>query len=233
MIIVGIRHPIMFFQSFWNMMMDFSNKQNRDKTPYDFMDHCGENNRSCNYECPGGVLLCLHKSRFHLPLARAGKTSLTEQERELLAPDDKDGGSKLTNHHIKNPIFLYELGEISEDYMWEKLARLLKVPTIPHDIHEGNNKKRRKSPKRINICDAYYDDFRSLIMPHAYNMSAWLCDYLVPAAKNSSQNIYMANPDRFCELVKSYVDDPCDRLIRLDNGTYTLKDGSGTIENKL
>ena len=234
MIIVGVRHPVLFYQSFWNMIKDFD--KNRNKTPYDFLDHCRENDRFCNLECPRRQLVCLHKTRFHLPLARAGKTFLSNQERELLAPDDKDGGLKLTNHHIKNPIFLYELSEIKEDYMWSKLASLLRVQSIPHDIHEGSHENREASKDRINICDPEYDNFRALIMPNAYNMSIWFCNYLVPAAKNESQNMYMANPDRFCDIVKDYRKDPC--ILRLGNGTYILKDnifdaiGKNGIETK-
>ncbi len=223
LIIVGIRHPVYFYQSFWNMMIDFNNKQNVNKSPYDFIDHCGEHDTNCYNECPKGQLLCLHRTRFHVILARAGKTSLDDRERALLAPDDKDGGMKLTNRRIKNPIFLYELSEIGEDYMWDELATLLKVPNIPHDIYKGSHKNRPPNRKRIKICDAEYDDFRAMIMPYAYNMSSWFCDYLVPVAKNESQNLHIANPDRFCEIVKDYVNDPCNRLSRLDNGTYTLR----------
>ena len=228
-IIVGIRNPIMFFQSFWNMMLDFNTRNTRRKSPYDVMEHCGENDQSCNYECPSGTLVCLHKTRFHLPLARIGRTALTDAERMLLAPEDKDGGQKLTNHNITNPIFLYEMREMNEDYMWDKLAKVLKVPHIPHDIHEGNNEKRKPSNVRINICDEEYDEFRAKIMPHAYNMSIWLCEYLVPVAKDRSRHdLIIADPDRFCDLVKTYAYDPCNRLVRYNNGTYGLGHNNGS-----
>lgn len=225
LIIAGIRHPVLFFQSFWNMIMDFQTKDTNKpgKTPYDTMDYCGENNKKCNFECPNGALVCFAKTRLHLPLARIGKTLLDDKERELLAPDDKDGGHKLTNHHIKNPIFLYDTSQLNHDYMWDELAKTLKVPEIPHDIHEGSNEARSPSEDRINICDAEYDDFRSWIMPHAYNMSIWICEYLVPVAKNETRDdVIIANPDRFCEIVRKYGEDPCNRLVRMSNGTYIL-----------
>ena len=222
-IIVGIRNPIMFFQSFWNMLADFNTRNTRAKSPYDAMDYCGESDSNCNYECPAGTLVCLHKTRFHLPLARIGRTALTDTERELLAPDDKDGGQKLTNHNITNPIFLYEMNQMKEDYMWDELANVLKVAKIPHDRHEGNHEKREPSNHRIDICDSEYDDFRARIMPHAYNMSIWICEYLVPVAKDRSRNdLIIADPDRFCDLVRTYAYDPCNRLVRYSNGTYGL-----------
>ncbi len=87
----------------------------------------------------------------------------------------------IINHQIKNPIFLYELSEIGQDYMWDALSKLLHVPYIHirHDIHEGNSENRKKLKYGLNFCDAEYDDFRAAIMPHAYNMSTWFCDYLV------------------------------------------------------
>ena len=167
--------------------------------------------------------LFTYKTRYHLPLARIGKTTLTDEERQLLAPDDKDGGHKLTDHHVENPIFVYELSQLNEDYLWDELASLLDVPSIPHDKHEGSHKDRQPAENRIDICDAYYDNFRAMIMPNAYNMSKWLCEYLVPVAKDESRHdVVIANPDAFCELVKDYANDPCKRLVRLQNGTYTL-----------
>ena len=224
LIIVGIRHPILFFQSFWNMMLDSNSSRIRGKTPYDFMNHCKEKQRGCNSECPIPGLICLHRTRFHLHLARIGKTSLNHTERELLAPDDKDGGIKLTNRHIRNPIFLYEQHQLNQNNTWVELARTLKVPYINHDIHANDNTKRKKiSRKRINICDAQYDDFRSRIMPHAYNMSKWLCDYLVPVAMDENRDdVIIPDAENFCTSVKSYKDDPCNRLVRVDDGRYIL-----------
>jgi hypothetical protein len=231
LMIIGVRHPILFFQSFWNMLTDFNTKGFRKgaATPYDLSAHCGFNDNErqskyCNSECPGRQMVCMHKTRFHIQLAKIGKTMLDNMERQLLAPDDPDGGLKLTNHYIKNPIFLYELSEMKEDYMWDALAQTLNVPNIPHDIHEGNKDARVPHRKRINICDHQYDGFRAMIMPHAYNMSIWLCDYLVPVAKNESRtDVVIADPDRFCEIVKDYANDPCHKLTRMDNGTYTSK----------
>lgn len=224
LLINGIRHPVLFFQSFWNMLVDNRNPKYRGKTPFDFMEHCGERGHGCLYECPGPHNLCLHKARFHLPLARTGKTLLDNTERELLAPDDKDGGFKLTNHKVKNPIFLYELSQLNENKTWDDLAALLKVPFIPHALHFGDNKKRKRISKdRINICDDKYDDFRSQIMPHSYNMSMWLRDYLVPVAMDETRDdVIISNPENFLEIVKGYVDDPCNRLVRTDDGSYKL-----------
>ena len=223
LLIVGIRHPILFYQSFWNMQADNRFRPIRDKSPYDFMEHCAERGRNCINECPRPNILCLHRTRFHLHLARIGKTQLNNTERELLAPDDKDGGFKLTNFHIKNPIFLYEMSQLNEDETWAKLAKELKVPYIPHDIHKGHHSRRFKSDERIDICDAKFDDFRSKIMPHAYNMSKWLCDYLVPVAMNETRNdVIIPDPENFCKNVKSYEDDPCNRLVRADDGRYIL-----------
>ncbi len=218
-IIVGIRHPVRFFESFWNLLSD--THRGRDHDPYDFIDHCGEDDQTCNYECPAGQMVCLHKTRFHLPLARMGKTVLGDGERQLLAPGDKDGGNKLTDHNITNPVFLYELNQLNEDYLWEDLARMLDVEKLQHDIHEGSHKDRQPGKQRIDICDAYYDNFRSMIMPNAYNMSKWLCDFFVPVAKDKNRkDVVIPDPDKFCSLVKDYAEDPCKRLVRLDNGTY-------------
>ena len=225
-LIVGIRHPILMFQSFWNMQSDYV-KGRDNLNPYDRLVICNNEKKSCSNGCPGRILVCLGRMLFHVHLSQYGKTDLSYAERELLAPDSGiGGGQNLINHNIRNHIFIYELNQMSDDDMWDVLANILKVPYIPHDIHMGDNtermKKKHKS-QRVDFCDAKYDDFRSVFLLHGYNMSQWFCNYIVPVAKDESRNdLTIANPDHFCELVKTYGEDPCHRLVRMDNGTYVL-----------
>ena len=54
-------------------------------------------------------------------------------------------------------------------------------------------------------------------------MSKWLCDYLVPVAMDETRDdVTISDPEYFCERVKSYAHDPCNRLVRVDDGRYIL-----------
>lgn len=220
-------HPVLWFNSFWRMMMGGD--------PYRMMEPCpclidertgkrscpGQADAKCFAECPDNQVFCLHRSRMHLPLARLGKTSLTEEERTWLAPQDSDGGHRLHGWNISNPIFLYDQTQMKEESYWEELADFLRVSYIPHTRYHGS---KGKEQSHKSLCDRQFDAFRSVMMPYSYEMSVWLQVYLVPIARNPARkDVIIPNIDQFVHLVESYKDDPCNRLIRNSaNGAYIL-----------
>jgi hypothetical protein len=175
----------------------------------------------CFAECPDKQVYCLHRSRMHLPLARLGKTALTEVERTWLAPQDADGGHRLFSWNISNPIFVYDQTQMKEDSYWSELAEFLRVSHIPNTIYHGS-KGKQQSHK--SLCDAEYDVFRSIMMPYSYEMSVWLQEYFVPVARDPSRaDVIIPNIDQFVSVVETYKEDPCNRLIRNpNNGAYIL-----------
>jgi hypothetical protein len=155
--IVGIRHPVLWFQSFWNMLV--GNGQKQYSSPYNKTKPCTKG--KCNNGCPGGQLLCMYRAEFHVALASYGKTPLTDQERQYLAPSRYYGGANIPNDQVRNPIFLYEQTELKQEYVWEDLANYLGIPQVKHDRYvssHGQNKTTWK-PNRLDICLAEYDDF--------------------------------------------------------------------------
>eukprot|EP00559_Dactyliosolen_fragilissimus_P007719 CAMPEP_0184859434 /NCGR_PEP_ID=MMETSP0580-20130426/4439_1 /TAXON_ID=1118495 /ORGANISM="Dactyliosolen fragilissimus" /LENGTH=342 /DNA_ID=CAMNT_0027356065 /DNA_START=162 /DNA_END=1190 /DNA_ORIENTATION=+ len=215
-LIAGIRHPIKWFESFWNMQCGrgIANPYNKTKL-------CIGNN--CSRSCPRGQIFCLHRARMHLALAGLGKTNLSKEERQLLAPNDPDGGDNLKFYNIKNSVFLYDQEQLVKDNLWESLAQYLGVSHIPHDLYEGSHGRGGKKKTCIDFCNEQYDLFRSMMMPYAYEMSVWLQDYFIPVAKNENRpDVVISSDDSLFELVESYKNDPCGRLIRLVNGTYVL-----------
>jgi hypothetical protein len=63
------------------------------------------------------------------------------------------------------------------------------------------------------------------MMPIAHEMSIWFCDYFIQVAKDPSRpDVVVPRPDRFCQVVRNYTNDPCGRLERReDTGTYELR----------
>lgn len=224
-LIIGIRHPVLWFQSFWNMQASYGVIVN----PYEKIRPCL--GRSCRSGCPEGQLFCLHRSRFHLALAKLGKTELSQNERNLLAPNDSDGGDNLVNDNIRNPVFIYEQKELDEDYIWDSLADFLDIPMISHDAYEGSHGGKKTQNKR-DFCDDEYDNFRALMMPYAYDLSVWLQNYFIPLGKNESRlDVVIPNPDKFYQSVEDYKEDPCGKLIRFVNGSYGILNKSFINDN--
>ncbi len=196
--------------------------------PWNLIEPCNvKNGRGCRYDCPKNQIFCVHRGSFHVSMARLGKTALSPEERSLLSAKSYPlrAGMNLENHDIKNPIFVYELRELKEDYMWNEMADYLDVPpemNITYDEYHGSHGKNRDL--EIDFCDTKFDEFRAIMMPEAYDLSMWLQKYFIPLAKNETRkDVRISRPDRFIELVEDYKKDPCGRLVRLDNGTYVLE----------
>lgn len=225
--IMGIRHPVSWFESFYNMMANSKMTYRIAKNdPYNLMKIC--TGASCANYCTYKQLVCLGRTRFHLALASLGKTNLTETERKLLAANDKDGGKNLVNFKVRNPLFLYEMNELREDYLWDGMANYLGMKGGIDNDQYGSSPGLHKSPQlRINICDEKFDRLRGMIMPYAYELSVWLQEYFIPLAKDESRpDVTIAQPHLFEELIEKYKSDPCNRLTRLVNGTYSIENAS-------
>mmetsp|Transcript_6375 Transcript_6375/g.8508 ORF Transcript_6375/g.8508 Transcript_6375/m.8508 type:complete len:393 (+) Transcript_6375:151-1329(+) len=222
-LIVGIRHPVLWFQSFWNQQRANGNTRRfAGDDPYNVMRVCNPPNRKdCRQGCPTNQVLCMHRGRFHLALAALGKTELTAEERNILAAEDPDGGEDLINKNVINDVFLYEQQTLGEDYVWDELAKYLGAEQIPHD--RRHNARGRRQDKAVDFCDSKYDEFRAKMMQISYEVATWLQNYFIPLSKDESRtDVVIPRPDTFYELVESYKLDPCEKLRRLDNGTYIL-----------
>merc|ERR1711957_691859 len=89
--------------------------------------------------------------------------------------------------------------------------------------------KKKVEARKIDICEPTYDNFRKELMPYAWQMSRWICDYMVPLGKD----VHIASGDRFCSIVRNYVNDPCGRLAHMGNGTYVLNTTLARIQGEL
>lgn len=224
-LIIGIRHPMKWFKSFWDMQLNNYGKETRSGDPYELTGGC-DGSWGCRNSCPKRQLFCLHRARFHLALAQLGKTELSSEERKYLAPKDPDGGDQVGNDNVRNPVFLYEQSELNEDYVWEEMAAFLEVDNITHNQYVSSH---GHGNKKTDFCDDEYDAFRAMAMPYAYEVSTWLQKYFIPVAKDESRpDVVIARPDRMMELVEDYKIDPCGKLHRLENGTYIIYNGDIT-----
>jgi len=219
-LIVGVRHPVLWFQSFWNMQVANRLTTFAGNDPYKITEPCPDaKGNGCRNGCPSRQLLCMHRGRFHVSLASLGKTDLSAEERKILAANDPDGGNNVPDHKIRNPIFVYEQKMLGEDYMWDDLAKYIGADRVPHDKRVNSHGKNRDL--EVDFCIDKYDDFRAKMMPMSYEVAVWLQEYLIPLAKNESRtDVVISRPDTFHELVETYKVDPCGKLKRLDNGTY-------------
>ena len=229
--IIGIRHPVLWFQSFFNMQTANWGKK---RDPYRFhYPRCTHGN--CRNRCKRNDLFCTARSNFLIPISRLGKTPMnmnmsttttTTEELQFLPEWLVKKYRKRKPARIANHVFLFETNQMSTklfgdtmvDEFWSDVANFLDYPwEISHNIYSKARKE--LNPKHLlNICEPKYDKLRSVMMPAAYDMSRWICDYFIQAP-----DVTVSNQTQFCSIVQDYRNDPCDRLIRIEaNGTYVL-----------
>ena len=223
-LIAGIRHPIRWFESFYNMQANHRPREKLD--PYEKTGTCNRGITCKTTGCPQKQLFCTQRGRFQLALARLGKTNLTNTERQLLAPNDAYGGRNLPNHHVVNTVLVYDSSQLRHDYFWKELASFLEVPEIQNAHYQAS--KLNRTSQSINICDAKFDKLRKGMMPHAYDLYQWLDQYFVPASLTRS-DVDIANVTHFRQIIKGYAEDPCGRLARDANtGDWNIPNSSSS-----
>ena len=203
--------------------------------------------RTDNHECRRAKdRVCVARSRFHLSLARLGKTPLDKLERDLLESElyqakrrRNDTSRVLRKYPVKvkekgvpNRVFLFESSQGKEEYFYKELAQFVNIdrsllPPIDFNIGNGLNKKRlqklQSKEELFDICLPKFDYVRKEIMPISYVLGTWILRYLLPASSKRN-DLVIPNPKSFVTIIESFLKDPCDnRLVRNEvDGEYYL-----------
>ena len=198
-LIIGIRSPVSFFESFYNFRAV--------NNPWTEMLPASKLARRC---IPGSLGICGWRASFGDFLYKFGKTPGTDEERELLELNlDRVGG-------VGN-IFLYELGQLADSD--EARARRFRqdlgaflglegeMPPIPHINTAGRFDyiepwREEIQERKIDICD---EDFvRSVLLDKAQRTSKWIRRYFL----NSSE-VFASSPEYLEDLLEGWMTDGC------------------------
>mmetsp|Transcript_18726 Transcript_18726/g.53860 ORF Transcript_18726/g.53860 Transcript_18726/m.53860 type:complete len:416 (+) Transcript_18726:98-1345(+) len=200
-LIVGIRSPLSFFQSFYNFRAV--------NTPWKELLPTQKLAKRC---IPGSLGICGWRASFVDFLYKLGKTDGTFKERELL---------ELNLNRVKQvgDVFIYELGQLSDTNQTrvrqfrQDLARFLglhgEMPPIPHVNTLGRFDyieawKEEAHARKIDICDDEHIYARRILQDKTERTSKWIREYLL-----QSNEVFVSSRDYFTAIVKGWVDDPC------------------------
>mmetsp|Transcript_31441 Transcript_31441/g.62285 ORF Transcript_31441/g.62285 Transcript_31441/m.62285 type:complete len:403 (-) Transcript_31441:4-1212(-) len=214
-LIIGLRHPVSWFESFYN----YQSYRNVSLPPTNqLIGRCGPDT---------DPKVCTDRARFHAALARLGKTSMdTEDEISLLfglryekfetkiIENSKQGGNDDIDHRrlaekstqkdgIPNDIFLYEVRQVTTEASKQipmDLRKYLRVNTDFPDIFPFKQNKTRT----INICEHDHDAVRALLVEHGTDAADWIRDYFV-----NSPSVNLASPESFYGFLDDWKLDPC------------------------
>ena len=195
-LIVGIRHPVLWFESFYNYRIR-SNVT---------LPQPNEMIGTCTKAMAG---VCTDQVRYMDHLSIVGKTDLMDPEELKLLSSDmiERAGPKL-----ENPIFLYEISQMeetnpvyAEQYRQDLHQYLgLRNPLVPL---ESSHKSHSNSPFKhleINICDPQHKEVHDELLSISRNASLWIRKYFVPLP-----DVHISCPEHFNDLILEWMVDPC------------------------
>ena len=214
-LIVTVRHPVLWFESFYNYRMERGEKELLLGKPNELIGWL-----NC-YRCESPILLSTATGAFHQYLARLGKTNfLSKEERALLDPFTPTGKG-LTVKYVynnPNPVFLMEVSQLGDkdELRASSLRKDLKaylnlyedLPPIPH-VRPGSTAAPPKNFTRFDICEKEYNPVRTEMMYISRNASLWIRNFFL-----KSPDVFVSSPDYFDHLLQSWMFDPCDKRKR-------------------
>ncbi len=190
---------------------------------------------------------CVPRSRFHLSLARLGKTPLDQDEIDLLQSESRQSALRLNDTSAKpreypfannrekagvpNEVFIFESSQGKEEYFYQDLAMFLefdraRLPALDNTIYRSGNglnslqrSKMASADKgnSVDICLPQFDVIRKELLPISYTLGQWLKKYLIPAS-HQRNDLTIPNVTAFESIVETFARDPCqNRLVRNDD----------------
>ena len=190
-LIVGLRHPVLWFESFYNFRVHNGHKM---PPPAALI---GKLKR-------GMVGVATDEAKFHLHLDNLGKTSHSPDELKLLAWGHE---KKVGVRRMRNPVFLYEvnqLRDINETRAAIFSSDLKNYLGLKNDYQPISTKRGPKYNKAIEICESNHTNLRQELMKNSRESSIWIRKYFL-----HSPDVRVSSPDHFNALLVSWMVDPC------------------------
>lgn len=190
-LIVGLRHPVLWFESFYNFRVHNGHKMPPPETLI------GKLKR-------GMVGVATDESKFHLHLDNLGKTSHSSDELKLLSWGNE---KKVDLQRMRNPVFLYEVNQLRDTNETRAAmfsSDLKNYLSLKIDFQPISTKRGPKYTKAIEICESKHTNLRQELMKNSRESSTWIRKYFL-----SNPDVSVSSPDYFDSLLGSWMVDPC------------------------
>ncbi|KAL9188930.1 hypothetical protein ACHAXT_011420 [Thalassiosira profunda] len=206
-LIVGLRHPVSWFESFYN----YQAWRNVTMPPSSqLIGRCEKHGKVCS-----------DRARFHAALARLGKTPMEDgREMDLLLGTryeveqsaQNDERILIHSRSLKgrmtgppNPVMLYEIRQIHDaaeasSELSKSLQRYLGINQVFPEIQSFVQTKSRA----IDICDKEHADARTVLVEHGTDAAVWIREYLL-----ADPSVEVASPKSFWRFMDGWSKDPC------------------------
>lgn len=209
-VIVGVRHPVHWFESLYNYRIWQKSKHKREHRipPMRFF----LNNRTSWLGLSTGA------ARFDLYLKQLGKVPLTNVEIQNMKRTNKvEGVMTSSPYHEQHPmkVLLYTIEQINDTNTTRRLHFQttlqqflnLKTTAIHQDIATQDmvNVNNFKNPDIIDICEEQYRDIRSILVWQGKHASEWIRNKFM-----KSDDVIVSDVQYVNNILRQWGDDPCD-----------------------
>mmetsp|Transcript_28991 Transcript_28991/g.49383 ORF Transcript_28991/g.49383 Transcript_28991/m.49383 type:complete len:376 (-) Transcript_28991:1100-2227(-) len=207
-VIVGVRHPVHWFESLYNyrIWQKHEKKRHNTKPPLKFL----HNNRT------DWLGLSTGAARFDLYLKQLGKVPLSPEELQHMSRINKVYGVMTsTAHHEQHPmkVLLYSMEQIKDSnthrrlHFQHTLQQFLNLDTPLHDLatKEKVNVNNFQHSENIDICEEQYREIRNTLMWQGKHASEWIRNKFM-----KSEDVVVSDVGFINEVLERWGVDPCD-----------------------
>lgn len=204
-IIVGIRHPVFWFESLYNFRVS--------NVPWKKMLHTSKLTKGC---IGGSQGVCAWRANFHDFLSRLGKTPMSSPSEMRLLQLQLDRVQTPVG-----PVFLYDVSQLSDSGdggirsaqfrtdLRNFLGLTKEIPPFPAVDTSGRFDflpvvKRQTEEEKIDICEPEHDAIRAVLVEKAKMSSIWIRKYFL-----SSSEVFVSSRQHLNEILESWMHDPC------------------------
>lgn len=203
-LIVGLRHPVRLFESYYNYRitsMHDKGIQKFEAPPIESLIGAENSWKDVSTDT----------SRFELGLQQLGKVPLSKHQMKTLK----------SKHRVVAPVpfhvFLYTMEQIADHdkarstKFGEDMQSFLGLSEPIVFTHENKNHfvGAKKHPETIDICEPRYDDLRQLLVSQGNTTQKWIKEKFL-----KSPDVFVGgSTHHFNELLSTWANDPCTRSL--------------------
>lgn len=215
---VGVRHPVEWFESFYNFRVHNLFPM---PPPDMLLGRCTRRHQG----------LCTFRGNFHLFLANLGKTNIANNthEQELIPEQYR---TAIKPKQLKGRVFMWDISQLKNtgqnntttdgdngpyrhsNFQFRKdLQHFLRLEEpLPEMIwvkpgyaHQNSTILDHIDSKKIDICDFKYFKLRDILLKQGKLAAQWIRDYFLEA-----EGVFVSQKEYFVNVVlKSWEQDPC------------------------
>lgn len=202
-VIVGLRHPVLFFQSYYNFWVLAINSNRK----YMFKNITAPDpNTLIGDEKIGWRGIYTDLARYEDSLMQLGKVDLTREELQHMA------SQRLHLFPVDLKIFLYDVEQLSDsnEFRSRKFRSDMQFflglkKTIEPFARRNAISNKKSYPETINICEKKFSELRGVLVKHGKKAQKWILEKLL-----KNKDVFVGGDrDHFSAVLFKWGTDPC------------------------